>query len=296
MTSNRLTKRTLRTVRALPGAVIITMVGALQPHAAMAAEPMKDKSGYHLFNPVPRELMRDLATDRPDGTESPYTVDAGHVQIEASLIDFTRDKGSGGRVETLTLMDTNLKFGLLNNMDLQIILPLWAEEQSLSEGAQEIINGTGDVTLRLKMNLWGNDQGSTAFGIMPFIKLPTGTDLSNGKTEGGLISMFSWQAGEKWGLGLMAEIDAVYDEAEGDHDMQFVHTAVIGFDLMEPLGAYVEYIGIAADEGDFDYQAQLSTGLTWGLSEDVQLDTGVRIGLNEAAEDLTIFAGFSIRF
>ncbi len=288
--------RNTRTAGAMASALLLGAgAAALTPGMAIA-EPMKDKSGFHLFNPTPRELMREMATDRPDGTESPYTVDAGHVQIEASLIDFTRDKGAGGRIETLTLMDTNVKFGLLNNMDLQIVLPFWAEEQTLSVGAEEIINGTGDVTLRLKMNLWGNDEGKTAFGIMPFIKLPTGTDLSNGKTEGGLITMLSWQAGEKWGLGLMAEVDAAHDEAEGDHDIQFVHTAVIGFDLVDPLGVYVEYIGIAADEGDFDYQAQISTGLTWGLSEDVQLDTGVRIGLNEAAEDLTVFAGFSIRF
>jgi len=32
-----------------------------------------DKSGYHLFNPTPVELRRPLASDRPDGTESPIT-------------------------------------------------------------------------------------------------------------------------------------------------------------------------------------------------------------------------------
>ncbi len=36
-----------------------------------------DKSGCHLFNPVPTKLLRELNTDRPDKTESPFTVDAG---------------------------------------------------------------------------------------------------------------------------------------------------------------------------------------------------------------------------
>ncbi|WP_375396658.1 hypothetical protein [uncultured Sphingomonas sp.] len=36
-----------------------------------------DKSQYTLFDPTPRAAMRPFSTDRPDTTESPYTVDAG---------------------------------------------------------------------------------------------------------------------------------------------------------------------------------------------------------------------------
>jgi hypothetical protein len=48
--------------------------------AAVAATGPADKSAFSLFNPTPRELMREMSTDRPDTTESPYTVDAGHFQ------------------------------------------------------------------------------------------------------------------------------------------------------------------------------------------------------------------------
>ncbi len=48
-----------------------------------------DKSGYNLFNPVPENLMRELSPDRPDETESPYTVDAGHYQLEMDFANFT---------------------------------------------------------------------------------------------------------------------------------------------------------------------------------------------------------------
>ena len=58
-------------------------------------EPAIDKSIYHLFNPTPRGLLRDLSTDRPDMTESPYTVDAGRFQIEMSFADFTYDRENG---------------------------------------------------------------------------------------------------------------------------------------------------------------------------------------------------------
>ncbi len=46
---------------------------------------LQDKSRYHLFNPTPVGRMREMSTDRPDKTESPYTVDAGHFQWEMDL-------------------------------------------------------------------------------------------------------------------------------------------------------------------------------------------------------------------
>src|SRR2546421_5325321 len=51
-----------------------------------------DKSQFNLFNPVPRELLRDLQTDRPDQTEGPYTIDAGHVQAELDLLNYSYDR------------------------------------------------------------------------------------------------------------------------------------------------------------------------------------------------------------
>jgi len=44
--------------------------------------------------------MRDLSADKPDATESPITVDAGHYQVELSFMDFGRDTGGGETTET----------------------------------------------------------------------------------------------------------------------------------------------------------------------------------------------------
>src|SRR2546423_15411810 len=52
----------------------------------------EDKSQFNLFNPTPRDQMRELNTDRPDRTEGPYTVDAGHVQLELDLASYSYDR------------------------------------------------------------------------------------------------------------------------------------------------------------------------------------------------------------
>ena len=60
-----------------------------------AEKPLPDKSGYNLFNPTPSNMMRELTPDRPDKTESPYTVDAGHFQLEMSFVEFTLNQSDG---------------------------------------------------------------------------------------------------------------------------------------------------------------------------------------------------------
>jgi len=276
--------------------LVTTVLLALAAPAATAGDPgaaksatydgPADKSGYTLFDPTPRHLWRELSPDRPDATESPITVDAGAVVIEASYFDWRHDGGD----DAYTVMATNLKLGLTNRTDLQFVFDSFTwEDPETGVGAE----GFGDVQVRLKHNLWGNDGGDSAFALFPFIKIPTGTDLSNGEVEGGLILPYSVDLAPGVGLGLMAEIDAVYDEATRTHDAEFLHSAVLGIDLTERLGTFVEYIGIT---GPSPYQSFAAGGFTLGLNEDLVLDGGAQVGLNDQSEDLGVFAGFTKRF
>lgn len=156
------------------------------------SERAADKSSFTLFNPTPRELMRDMSTDRPDTTESPYTVDAGHFQVEVSFVDFSYDRNNedSQTARSLSVSPTLLKIGLLNNVDLQVGIDPYTRERTIDRAtdASETISGFGDTIARMKVNLWGNDGGETAFAIMPFVKFPTAdTDLGNGNVEGGFV-------------------------------------------------------------------------------------------------------------
>src|SRR5687767_2381830 len=79
------------------GAMLITPAGDVSAQPPRETSGRSDKSGYHLFDPTPRALMREMSTDRPDTTESPRTVDAGHFQLEMSFVDFTREDEDGVR-------------------------------------------------------------------------------------------------------------------------------------------------------------------------------------------------------
>src|SRR4051794_16404126 len=78
---------------------------SLNPRLLWAEESFAgavDKCQYTLFHPTPRHLMRELATDRPDKTETAYSVDAGHFQLEMDLHTYTHDRYNAEHREVLT--------------------------------------------------------------------------------------------------------------------------------------------------------------------------------------------------
>lgn len=280
-------------------AMCLIAVSLAAEDGANAIEPSQ-KNHYTFFHPTPDGQMREMSTDRPDSTESPISVDAGHFQFELSFFDFGRDREQGSIRESTTIIDANLKIGLTNTTDLQFVFSPYQREVFIpgGGGASEITSAS-DLTIRFKWNCWGNDPlpgENSALGLMPFIKIATGTRLSNEHTEGGLILMYSRDLADDCGLGFMLEADFVYDDADDDYDIDWVHTVVFGQDVGGPVGLYIEYVGTAHSDSDALYQAQASGGITVGLGDNWALDVGGRLGLNRAAEDLGLFVGTSFRY
>ena len=270
------------------------------------AEPKDDKSQYTLFNPTPRELMRPMSTDRPDTTESPYTVDAGHFQLEMSFADYWSDNGSGGLPTSsgFSAAPMLLKLGLLNQVDLQFGFDPYIRE-TLGEGlgmSSTTVEGFGDILARLKVNLWGNDGGDTAFALMPFIEFPNPNgDQGTVSVGGGLISVLAVELPHEFHSAFMVEFDFNSNDINSNAIVvpyldTLVLTATVGRTILGDLAGYIEYAGFIDLDGTGAYQGYFDTGLTYGLSPDIQLDCGVRIGLTEAAVDLGIFSGISVRF
>src|SRR5436190_24189323 len=71
---------------------MLPVAAGLEP--PRAGKPAVDKSVFNLFNPTPTEHLRAMDRDGPGSTESPYTVDAGHFQVEMTLLAYTRDRES----------------------------------------------------------------------------------------------------------------------------------------------------------------------------------------------------------
>ena len=264
-----------------------------------------DKSQYTLFNPTPRALMRELATDRPDKTESAYSVDAGHFQLEMDLVTYTRDRYNTDRrdvlVEAWTVGPVNLKLGLLNNVDAQLVLEThaWvrAEDRSTEPHARARASGFGDVTLRSKINLIGNDGGQLAIALLPYLKLPTNQDgLGNNSVEGGLIVPVEYGLPGDVGLAINSGVEFARDEAGSGHHPQFINTIAVGRQLAGPLSGYAEFWSLVSSEAGADWLGSFDLGFNYLLNPDLKLDFGVNIGLTRATDDWNPFIGVTWRY
>ena len=237
------------------------------------------------ISPAAAEL-RPLSTDRPDTTESPHTVDAGRFQLEMEIANRT----SNGSEREFSLGELNAKIGLDPSTDLQVVLPTYTRVRDGGEGF-------GDVEIRLKRNLWGNDDGTTALAVMPFIKLPTANgDLGNGEFEGGLIVPFGFEGPAGWDCAVMAELDLAADDAGSGHHLEVLTSATTSHSLTATTSVFLELVSILSAESDSDWEAYFNSGVTWGLTPTWQLDGGVRVGLTRASTDFTPFLGVSTKF
>jgi hypothetical protein len=263
------------------------------------AEKRPDKSLFTLFNPTPREYLREMEALY----ESPYTVDAGHVQFEMYVFGYSHNHDTAQRSDTKsdfwTYAPFNLKLGLLNNLDAQVIVSPFSRLRINDRvaGTTTRQSGIGDVIPRLKWNLLGNDGGPVAAAIEPFVKLPTNQDhLGNNSVEGGLIVPLAFELPHEWWLGVSPEFDSFHDlDADGYH-FEFASRNYLWHEIARKLSGYVEFDTRVSAERPASWIGTVGFGLTYTWTKYLQLDTGALFGVTRAADDVNIFFGTSFRF
>jgi len=240
---------------------------------------------YSLFKPVPKAEMRDFSIDRPDVTESPMSVDAGHFQFEGDLFKVTTF--DGGHV--FNIFNGLYKMGLNKNWDIHLGIELYNIYEEELDGGNNVEKGYGNTTIRLKRNLWGNDGSTrTALGMIPYVTLPT-SPLDHDAIYG-IGFPFSYTLTDKLGAGAQFQFDFLPNE-NGDYKMGYLQTVVFGGALIGNLDFYVEGMGIFY-EGSSVYTA--NGGLVYNVNDNVKIDVATNLGLTDDSPTRA-YVGISFR-
>lgn len=232
--------------------------------------------------------VRPLSADRPDRTESPYTVPPGHLQLESDLVSRA---GFGDRAAT-DAGTVNLKAGLHRALDLQLVTVVHATQWAPPVGGPPVREATWlpSLGLRLKWNLAGNDSGPSAVGMLSYVEFPFLED--DVPTTTGVLFPFAAALPAAFGFGAMAGIER--SEGEGS---SLVASATIGRPIAPRLGAFVEgFATWAWDGGPAEVnESTFDWGLTFDANESLRFDLGAYHGLSRGTEDTRWFAGLTWR-
>lgn len=264
---------------------------------------------HTLFNPTPAAAMRPMSTERPSKTDSPYSLDAGHVQIETNLMGYMRNDDC--RQDTCIRTRqyeiggfNNVRIGLLDDMDLQIVNDLYLnKEDTLTDVSPPIKTrqnnrGFGDTQVRLKYNLFGNhptDKYSLA--LLPYIKLAThSANLGNQKIEWGIGVPFNINLNSNWSLGGMTVLNAINDEQHRGYDFAYANALVLGKSLSTQLRTYIELYSYKARQPGERFKNTMDVGLIYTVNSNCSVDANIQKGISDAADDIKLFVGVAYRY
>ncbi|MGI8821586.1 MAG: transporter [Chthoniobacterales bacterium] len=259
-----------------------------------------DKARYSIFDPAPVDERRAFNTDRSSKTDSPFTIDAGVFQVETDAFSWTVDRAAGTtRTRTMVLGQTNFKVGLTNWMDLQIVPQGYIERITNGSGPGGGVtqSGYGDTTVRLKINLLGNEGGKLVIGFLSSLKIPTNSDhLGNSVYEPG----FSVPANVSLpaGFTFFAQIRVdLLDRAGSDHRrVQWSNTVGISRTIVGKLSGYAEFYSAVSSGVGYPWIGTADAGLSYQVAPNCSVDVSLFYGLTDSADDVTAFTGFAFRF
>lgn len=242
------------------------------------------KVQHSVFNPVPKSKLRPLSTDRPNVTESPYTVDAGWYQLEMSV---AISRLEGDQQSTSYLL-SNIKVGLTDDMDLQLIV----DPLNYNNG-QRVQNNS---QMRLKINLFGNDSGDLAVALLPFVTFADGEAATHNSLEGGFSVPVTIVLPKNWSLGVMTQWNWSYQSSLNGYKLNYLTSFSIGRKIKENLSGFLEYAAASSVDHPSLGAHQLGLGVTYLQTPMQQWDVGIFSGLTEANIDYAPFLGYSLKF
>ena len=271
----------------------------------------EDKSRYTLFNPTPTDSLRIWRTDHAGIV--PYTIDAGHFEADITAVSYGYDEqdfggffggGIKGRTESWGYGITQVKLGLLNRVDAEVIIrPYQTITSTVKFGSitlgRQTASGFGDLVSRLKLNVWGNDNGKTALSISGDVKFPTAEhgigELGNGQFEGGPGLEFSAQLPWEFELRINSAIN-FFEDASDSRQAAFANLMSLSHSILSNLEGYCAFNTSVSTITGEDWIGSAKIGLNYRITKKVELYVGNSFGVTDDAIDYAPSVGVAARF
>jgi hypothetical protein len=224
----------------------------------------------------------EIATDRPDVTNSSVVVPPGSLQSENG-VNLSSRNGS----QIIDGTNTRWRLGIAPCLELLVDLPTYSTPVRGSGSS-----GFSDVSPAIKWQI-SPIPGKVDSSLVVGVGLPTGTvDIAGRGAQPYLQMPWSWELRSGWGVsGMLTEFFRPSDVVA---PRVTEATFATEKDVTDKMSLFLEYVG------DYPESASpsqlLNSGGLYRLSPTQQIDFHIAFGLNHNAPSYIVGVGYSFRF
>ncbi len=214
----------------------------------------------------------------------------GQYDSDKEVVDGVSVKTTGGQAAA------TLSYGIVDSVDLVLTSPYVWNRTHQDDVLISSVEGISDTTFEVKWRFFERD--GLSFAVKPGLSFPTGDEqkgLGTGKTGYHVFVIGSWEVAP-WAF----HVNAGYIKHENREDERtdLWHASVAAtYEVVKNL-KLVGNAGIEhnADKASDSEPAFVLGGVIYSVSEDFDLDFGIKSGLTESETDLSLLAGLTVRF
>lgn len=232
------------------------------------------------------QVDRGFVADRPGATDSPITTLPGTGRVESGLYSYSQDKEAG--IETTTQVIGNFVFisGVSQNSEVQLGFDSHVSQKVETSATSQTDSEFGNINLRYKYNIIGNDGGSVAFGIIP--RLTYTSDSLGNDLLGGVGLPVAFSLPYNLSFAVMPQWNLEEKSGGGHYSSQYLGV-LLGRSWTDNLDVYIDYSSTSSEEAVF--QAASGLGMAHRIQSNLQWDISGSFGVSDAATDLTLALG-----
>ncbi len=227
-------------------------------------------------------------------TDDTGTQGKGKFQLEVNG-ETVKDKDGDEELGSMAL-GVAFAAGLRDDLDIIVGMPFVSYKAEVGGTTVADEQGPGDVVIEAKLRFF--ERGGLGFAFKPGITLPTGDDnkgLGTGETGEHLYWIASM---DREPLTFHGNIGYIRNENNAGEEENLWHLSLAAEYAATGSTRIVGNMGMERnpDPAAEDDPAFGLVGVIYSPKEQIDLDVGVKFGLNDAEDDLAFLAGVAIRF